>query len=377
MQPHTHHLRTAIAALALIVTWAMATSLIAQPAALPQIDVYRGGEDGYHTYRIPSLLVTQRGTILAFCEGRKDGPGDHGNLDLVVKRSVDGGQTWSAQEVVYEQGGDQPITIGNPCPVIDQQSGTIWLPFCRNNDAVLVTSSNDDGQTWSAPRDITKDVKQPTWGWYATGPGVGIQMRSPKYAHRLVIPCDHRERVDGRWIKMSHVFFSDDGGTSWQLGGTVAPHTDECQVVELPDGELLINMRNYWQREGNHPERGGKRAVSRSSDGGQTWSELQFDETLIEPVCQAGLIRYSIPNGNDWLVFTNPASTTRRARLTLRLSDDEGKHWPYQRLIYEGPSAYSCPAVMPNGEIGILYERNGSERITFTRLSLTDIVSSP
>ena len=118
-----------------------------------EVDVFVAGRDGYHTYRIPSLLPTAKGTLLAFCEGRKTGRGDHGDIDLMVKRSTDSGLTWSEQAVVYEEGGGAKITIGNPCPVQDRDTGVIWMPFCRNNKRVFVTWSEDDGLTWAPPRD--------------------------------------------------------------------------------------------------------------------------------------------------------------------------------------------------------------------------------
>ncbi|MEX0938696.1 MAG: sulfatase-like hydrolase/transferase [Pirellulales bacterium] len=337
--------------------------------------VFASGTEDYHTYRIPALIATREETLLAFCEGRKSSRSDHGNLDLLLRRSTDGGKTWQPARLVYEEGGDAAVTIGNPCPVIDESTGRIWLPFCRNNDHVLVTYSDDDGQTWSQPREITASVKPEGWSWYATGPGVGIQMQHGEHAGRLVIPCDHREQVDGRDVKMSHVFYSDDGGQSWKVGQSVAPHTDECQVVELSDGRLMINMRNYWAREGGVPQRGGMRAVAVSDDGGQTWSELRFDETLIEPVCQASLIRLPPVEGaaGDRLLFSNPASTSTRHRLTVRLSRNAGETWPVSRLLHEGTSAYSCLAVLPDGSIGCLYEggdENAYEKIIFKRFSL-------
>ena len=174
---------------------------------------------------------------------------------------------------------------------------------------------------------------------------------------------------------MSHVFYSDDSGQSWKLGGSVGKHTDECQVVELGDGRLMINMRNYWGRDGKTPERGGMRAVATSNDGGATWSDLEFDDTLIEPICQASLIAYSKPDGeagHDWLLFSNPASKTKREQLTVRLSKNDGRDWPVSRVLHEGPSAYSCLTVLPDGEIGCLYEAgrdNAYEKIVFARLS--------
>ncbi|MBW3539306.1 MAG: glycoside hydrolase [Planctomycetes bacterium] len=354
---------------------AVAPLLAAEASAADPFEttVFTSGEGGYHTYRIPALLVSPKGTLLAFCEGRKTGRGDHGDLDLVLRRSRDGGDTWQPMQLVYEEGGDAKITIGNPCPVVDGRR--IWLPFCRDNDDVFITYSDDDGQTWAAPREITGDVKRPDWGWYATGPGVGIQLQRGPHKGRLVIPCDHRRRIDGQDVTHSHVFFSDDHGATWQLGGTVAPHTNECQLVELADGSLLINMRNYWGREGGDASRDKMRAVALSRDGGETWQELRFDETLIEPICQASLV--SLPpaseNAKPLLLFSNPSSKTTRHRLTVRRSSDEGRTWPRSGLLHAGPAAYSSLAALPDGSIGCLYEggeKDAYERLIFARFPL-------
>jgi sialidase-1 len=336
------------------------------------IDVFTSGVGGYHTYRIPSLLVTPKGSLLAFCEGRKTGASDAGDIDLVMRRSDDRGRTWSPMTLVHEDGGTKPVTIGNPCPVVDATTGTTWLTFCRDNRDVVVMSSQDDGRNWTAPRTITEMVKKAAWTWYATGPGVGIQLTRGQHSGRLVIPCDHREPVDGKSVKFSHVIFSDDHGKTWALGGTVDRHTDECQVVELADGELLINMRNYWGRDGGRPDRAGMRALARSRDGGATWSPLTFDSTLIEPVCQASLIVVPRPGRPEerLLVFANPASTTARRNMTVRVSPDSGKTWPIAIPIDEGPAAYSCLAPLPEGRVGLLYERGKSNHITFTELSI-------
>ena len=328
--------------------------------------VFTSGAGRYHTCRIPSLVVSRKLTLLAFCEGRKTAGNDEGDIDLLLRRSTDSGRTWGPVQLVHEEGGDRPITIGNPCPVVDQETGTIWLIFCRNNNEVFVTSSDDDGLTWSKPKEMTASVKKPDWGWYATGPGCGIQLHHESRRGRLVIPCDHREQVDGKPVMFSHVFFSDDHGATWQLGGTVDRHTDECQVVELAGGELLINMRNYWGTTGNRPEIGKRRAVSRSGDGGRTWSPLEFDETLIEPICQASMISLEpAPGTKPRLAFCNPASTDKRKNLTLRISSDEGKTWPVSEVIDAGPSAYSSMVPLPEGEIGILYEHGNYRELRF------------
>jgi len=214
---------------------------------------------------------------------------------------------------------------------------------------VWITHSTDDGANWSSLEDITAQVKKPEWTWYATGPGNGIQLRSG----RLVIPCDHNGS--------SHVIYSDDRGASWKIGGSAEDKTNESAVVERKDGSLLLNMRSY---HGKH-----RRAVQRSRDGGLTWSPLTFDETLIEPVCQASLIAA----GRGGLLFSNPAATTR-TQLTVRLSADDGASWKASRLVYEGPSAYSSLAMLPGGTVGLLYERGERspyEQIMFAHFDLS------
>lgn len=336
----------------------------------PPVDVFVAGQDGYHTYRIPALLRAADGTLLAFCEGRKTGRGDHGDIDMLVRRSSDGGATWGPIELVYEEGGDKKVTIGNPCTVVDTATGTIWLTFCRDNRDVLVSNSTDNGRTWSPPRDITREVKPPDWSWYATGPGVGIQLARGEHRGRLVIPCDHREGDAAKGPKCSHVFYSDDHGKSWQLGGTVAQHTDECQVAELADGELLINMRNYLARDGGQPERGGMRTIARSRDGGQTWSEFDVDRQLVEPLCQASLVAAPAVDNPDKVVlfFSNPATRDKRRNMTVRASFDGGRTWPAQRVIDAGSAAYSSLAVLPDARLGLLYERDDYRAIAFVTL---------
>lgn len=332
-----------------------------------QVDVFHSGKEGYHTYRIPTVIGTPQKTLLAICEGRKTGRGDHGDLDLVLKRSRDGGKTWGPLELIYEEGGEAKITIGNPAPVVDADTGTIWLPFTRDNDDVLVTHSDDDGVTWAKPRLITADVKKPNWSWYATGPVHGIQLTRGEHKGRLVIPCDHRVKdKQGDWNQTgrSHIIYSDDHGKTWKLGGITDWGMNECTVVEQTDGSLMLNMRSYRGH--------GRRGVATSSDGGATWTKPVDDATLIEPVCQASLLRYTWPGegGRSRVLYSNPASTKNRSHMTVRLSYDEGQTWPVSKILYDGSAAYSCLTALPEGQIGILYERDNYSKITFARFSL-------
>ncbi len=335
--------------------------------------LWTSGTDGYDTYRIPAIIETASGTILAFCEGRRDSRSDTGDIDMLVKRSEDGGRTWSDQEVVWSDSGN---TCGNPCPVVDRETGTIWLLMTHNlgidreseiidgtsqgSRSVWVTASEDDGHTWRSPLEITRTAKRVDWTWYATGPGNGIQLASG----RLLIPCDHIEAGTNRYY--SHVIYSDDHGEIWKLGGSTSrDQVNECCVVELENGNVLLNTRNY-DRDSR------TRQVTISSDGGMTWRDQRHDEELIEPICQAALVRY--PGKGDRLVFSNPASRESRCNLTVRLSDPAGGSWPHGKVLHPGPAAYSSLAVLSNETIACLYERgedHSYETITLARFDLS------
>ena len=311
-------------------------------------DVFVSGVDGYHTYRIPGLVVSNEGTLLAFCEGRRNDRRDHGDIDMLLKRSTDGGRTWSKAILVYEEGGTESVTIGNPCPVVDRTTGTIWLPFCRDNDRVFVTSSDDDGLTWTPPREITATVKANNWDWYATGPGHGIQLQYGPHKGRLVIPCDCREKLkDGSWDKRgrSLVIYSDDQGQTWKRGQATELGMNECEVVERRDGTLLLSMRNYLGKN--------LRAFSMSTDGGETWSAPQHHPEVFCPTCQASIVR--LPGDADQFVYSGPGGPGR-THMTLRLSRDGGESWPVSRVLYEGPAAYSELAVLSDETLVVLFE---------------------
>ena len=370
--------------------WLVAAVCACAAADVPreQGDLFIAGQDGYHTYRIPAVLSTKSGSLLAFCEGRKSSGSDTGDIDVVLKRSLDNGDTWSGQEVILDAG---PNTFGNPCLVLDETTGVVWLLATQNpgslaesqilkTDAtgartVWVSRSEDDGRSWSTPENITSSTKDPSWAWYATGPGVGVQIRHGPHKGRLVIPCDHSYRepnAEGPGFGVrrgSHVIYSDDHGKTWARGGTVAPAMNECQVVELADdqGTLLLSMRNYL---------GVKcRAHSISHDGGQSWGPPALDRQLPDPVCQASIVRCNWPSPGKpgALLFSNPASQTRR-NMTVRMSRDDGNSWLVARTLNAGPSAYSCLVMLGDGRIGCLYEcgvSNAYEKITFDRFPIS------
>ena len=325
-----------------------------------ETELFTGGAGGYHTYRIPALIVTLRGTVLALCEGRIYSQGDYGKIDIVMRRSHDGGTTWSDTQVIHSDGDH---TIGNPCIVQDRTTEKIWLLFCKDNDHVFATSSDDDGETWAEPRDITADVKPENWTWYATGPGHGIQLSSG----RLVVPCDHSEGTRHHSpFYFSHTIHSDDHGETWKSGGSTSGSTDECEVVELADGGLYMTVRSADRSVTT-------RLASWSDDGGESWSEPEPEPELIDPVCQASIVRLTGGgNGRNRIVFSNPASD-KRERMTVRMSYDECRSWEVSKTLYVGPSAYSDLAVLPDMTLGCLYERGTatlSESIRLAQFNL-------
>jgi sialidase-1 len=277
---------------------------------------------------------------------------------------------------------------GNPAPVVDRETGRIWLPFCKNRkdgDETLIcegkaprevwlTVSDDDGATWAEPWEITADAKLPEWSWYATGPCHGIQLQSERRGRRgrLVVPCDHIVLKDYHRGDPyhSHVITSDDHGLTWHIGGIADEGTNESTVLETVDGRLYLNCRNKRAR----PNGGNHRAVAWSRDGGESFSPIVHDAALPEPICQASVCRLSTEaeQGQNRVLFSNPASFTRD-HLTVRLSTDECRTWPVSRVLHAGPAAYSDLCVAPEGSICCLYERGEEhpyERITLARFNL-------
>lgn len=324
--------------------------------------IFESGKDGYTCFRIPSIIQTGKGVLLAFAEGRKGGCSDTGNIDLVLKRSKDGGKTWGKLEVVWNDGEN---TCGNPAPVLDKVTGEVFLLSTWNLGSdhekeiisgqsedtrrVFVLSSKNGSKSWSKPREITNSVKKENWTWYATGPVSGIQLENSQYRGRLVIPCDYVESETKKGG--SHVIFSDDHGKTWELGGVVLDHNlNESTVAELSSGVLMLNMRNYGSSDRT-------RKIALSEDGGLNWSHAFDDADLIEPVCQGSLISYKFADAQKSIVvFSNPADKSKRINMTVKFSPDEGNSWPFKITVHEGPGAYSNLVSLKNGDLGIFFE---------------------
>lgn len=318
------------------------------------INLYTAGTEGYNTFRIPSLLTTKAGTLLAFAEGRKNSASDTGDIDTVLKRSFDQGRTWQTLQVVCDAG---PDTCGNPTAVQDESTGRIWLFLTQNygDDAIdkivngtsrgvrtiWSTYSDDEGATWVPQVNRFSEVQRPDTRWDATGPGNGIQLKHGPAVGRLVIPAI------GRNIQ------SDDHGATWYQSGWLPSVQNEATVVELSDGTLMRN-----DRQNGNPEM-KRRAISTSTDQGATWSPYYLDPALLDPICEASIIRYMpVDNtaGNRMLLFSNPADAAARDNMTVRISNDDGQSWTMSKTVYKGPSAYSSLAVLPDGKVSLLFE---------------------
>jgi sialidase-1 len=350
-------------------------------AATPCTDSvpYRAGASGYHTFRIPALVATPGGTLLAFAEGRRNSAADDGDIDLVLRRSADGGCTWGPLQVVADAGGD---TVGNPAPVVDPASGDVVLVSCgtvggatesaiRNGSAaaslrrVYVQRSADGGATWSARRDITAQTKRADWRWYATGPGHAVALRHGRYRGRLLVPANHSVatgRRDG-----GHGLYSDDGGRTWHIGyvddalGTV----NESTLAELPDGRVYVNARDQGA------DARGSRDDAYSDDGGETLSvPFAPQPGLVGPEVQGSLLGPSPLTGGR-LLFSGPADPDKRQRMQLRASADEGRTWRPVWTVSPAPAGYSDLAQSGPRQVGLLYETgtaSSSESIRFVKV---------
>ncbi|RBM06893.1 sialidase family protein [Streptomyces sp. PT12] len=350
-------------------------------------------DDGYACFRIPAIVRTTDDTLLAFAEGRREHCGDAGDIDIVLRRSDDDGRTWGPVELVDEGGGE---THGNPAPMVDAETGRILLASTRNADAgtgncpapcervPFLSVSDDDGVTWSKPRDLGAELRPDGWNsWYATGPLHGVQLASKPYEGRLVFSVNAESWADGR-ITENHaaLALSDDGGATWRLGavdswpiaadGTYRQRPSEMAVAELGDGSVYVNTREQDGTDLGHRDH----AVSR--DGGESF-EAPFEAIpdLYTPQVQGSLLRLrgTEDDGYDRLLLAAPADPDRRRTMMIRSSWDEGRTWDATdrgAVLTTDWAGYSDMAETADGAVALLYEAgavDARDEIRFARVS--------
>lgn len=355
-------------------------------------DLFTARVGGYEVYRIPGIVGTSKGTLLAYCEARRNARSDWGEIDLLIRRSTDVGQTWSEPKPIgklprdvrrnpvaaaYKLGEAGKFTMNNPL-AIAARDGSVHFLYCVEYARCFYCRSDDDGQTWSESVEITatfdKFKSDYDWKVLATGPGHGIELKNG----RLVVPVWLSTGTGGHAHRPSAVstIYSDDQGRTWQRGEIVVVDGDKVRnpsetiLVELSDGKVLANIRT------ESPEQ--RRLIAVSDDGATKWSQPTFDETLVEPICMASLLRIDAKH----LLFSNPNNLLAKGKpgvpgkgrdrmnLTLRVSLDDGRTWPKSRVLEAGGSAYSDLALLPDGTIFCLYERAGSA-LTLARFDLS------
>jgi sialidase-1 len=317
----------------------------------------------YKSTRIPALVVTPKGTLLAFCEGRIGTASDWADMNLLVRRSTDGGKTWESIKIIDSNKG---APVGNPTPIVDDK-GIVHLLYQKDYAEAFYTWSDDDGLSWKPSSNITSVFNQfkPEYNWkvLAPGPGHGIQLKNGRLLAAVWL-ANSSKLLPRRSHSPSCVatIYSDDYGKTWQRGAivadtsTVISNPNESMPVQLADGTVLLSIRN--------PGSIKRRAFSTSSDGIKNWSEVRFEDELFDPTCMASIIALAPQNKNDKaaIVFVNPDSRNiekhPRQNLTAKLSYDGGYTWPVQKVLNSGPSGYSDLAVGPDGMIYCLYETN-------------------
>lgn len=364
----------------------------AQPAA---VSVFISGTEGYKIFRIPAIITRPDGVLLAFAEGRVQDGADFGDIDIVLKKSMDKGKTWLPLQKITD---NDTLQSGNPAPVIDltdprYPKGRIFLFYNTGNvteneirqgkgyKQVWYTTSVDGGETWSAGVDITLQVHKPLqpsinpvyrfaedWRCYANTPGHGEQFQTGIYRGRIYIAANHSAGAakPDAGDYAAHGFYTDDHGESFHLSDVVSlPGSNEASAVALPRNKLMMNIRNQ-----NGDQRA--RIIALSHNGGQKWDTVYFDKQLPDPVCEGSILNLTPRKRKPVLAFSNNASEKRRDSLTLRISYDEGRSWPQSWLIEAGnkrrkgdATAYSDITVVGKKEIGILYERDNYGEIAF------------
>ncbi|MBI5685552.1 MAG: exo-alpha-sialidase [Verrucomicrobia bacterium] len=365
-------------------------SVSAAPPFIEKIDLFESGKEDYAIYRIPGITVTKKGTVLVWCEARKNAKGDWGPIDVMMRRSTDGGKTWLPRQCIVHVEGELPVnsvaaaqnldkpgdnTANNPVAIADRETGAVHFLYCLEYCRCFYMRSDDEGVTWSKPVEITATFeqfrKEYDWKVIATGPDHGIQLTHGPHKGRLVVPIwmslgtgSHAHRPS-----VTSTIYSDDHGKTWQRGEIAIPdkppyrYPNETVVVQLTNGNVLLNARSESDAH--------RRIQTNSKDGATGWTKPVFNDQLLEPICMGSIIRFSRKPDNDKnrIIFANPHNLDRRdgkakegvsrdrRNLSIKLSYDECKTWPVNKVLEPGYSAYSDLAVLRDGTILCFYER--------------------
>ena len=376
-------------------------ALAAEPF-MEKSDLFTADQGGFHLYHIPGIVVTAKGTVLAWCEARKKG-GDWDDIQILLRRSTDEGKTWSEPQSIANVPGPKTknpfslavkgvnpadVTYNNPVLIADRD-GTVHMLFCLEYMRCFYQRSTDDGVTWSTPVEITgafeKFHENYAWKVLATGPDHGIQIANG----RLVVPVwlSTAAGSNAHRPSVTSTIYSDDHGNTWHAGEIAVPCTEdwinpnETIAIELADGRVMLNVRSESKAH--------RRLVTTSKDGATNWSTPKFDDALLEPICMAGIVRLSLAKdrGKNRILFCNPDNLARadgkeepgkvrdRKNVTVKLSYDEAQTWPVGKAIDPGYSGYSDIAVTKSGTILCFYSRGANDNtgyggFTFKALTL-------
>lgn len=392
--------------------FALIGSVAAAEPFIEKQDLFTVGDhEAYHLYHIPGIVVTAKGSVLAWCEARKHAAGvsDWDDIRILLRRSTDEGVTWSAPVSIANVEGPKTknpfaprmknvdpndVTYNNPV-LIAGRDGAVHMIFCLEYMRCFYQRSDDDGISWSRPVEITEAFdafkKDYDWKVLATGPNHSVQLKNG----RLVVPVWLSTGAGGNAHRPSvtATIYSDDEGKSWKAGNIAVPCTEEwinpneTAAIELDDGRVMLNVRSESKAH--------RRLVTISKDGATGWSTPQFDDALLEPICMGGIVRYH-HGGQSLIIFSNPHNLDKehgradpgksrdRKNLSVKISRDEGRTWPVNKLLEAGPSMYSDMAVTPSGTILCFYGRAGEGqgmaafaggRLTLARFNLAWLTS--